>query len=702
MDEKTKDPARTVQELRKQKLLEYLANKGKLKPPNPKPYLRDIPNTKKALPKSSCQTFARVASKGKENSCPAVSKSIVNKNKIGDLENCSIYAVSNDDRKPWNSSTLISRPSVKTSVSFKPLPSSSAAKPPSQSACVPLENLRVSGASRQHLSAKGLIPNHRPSSATLQPSTRTQLLPSVRTAVKRAGEGVHVHNKTTAHQFAKDSGAFQPFGDLRATRLSSRVVGTKTSLTGRRPEEAKSNCKTDRQSSRTVAVQDQKSMIPLSIGHSRRSFQSQARIKSCDRISARKVTDRPTLGSQTVAFTDKKRPSSATSDMHFSRREPSELKNNVKTAEGNKKILSNKRSICKKENNHPVASNTTTTRPSSLPNLPSRQSQLSSNENSVNKLADGIHGFTAKEEERIRKLQEWQKAKGKSYKRPPMPTPVKKVEVKNELPTKQSFWATIEEEDAINSLVTSIDRMLSDCLELIHKGCPSEEVLDIMARMPVAKKFARYWMCKAWLMERDGNYDVLPLFEEAVRDVAEPVEELRAVIFEIMKKKEDNKVALNSVPEEPTTPLHLSSSEPVPVENDSSKATEYEPKTPKSLSVLLRTEKNGSSVVKYKVTSTAGGAEKCHKTPVHFRGQELKFLTPVRRSVRIEKRSYPHALEEHDLCVASYQELMAAEDMDDAKYVYRQNDALQDQIQMKFVLLNSGSSSFDEHRVFAL
>ncbi|KAG2469145.1 CKAP2 protein, partial [Polypterus senegalus] len=589
------------------------------------------------------------ASKDKENSCPTVSKSIVNKSKIGNGANCSNYAVSIDDRKPWNSSTLISRPSVKTSVSSKPLPSSSAAKPPSRSACVPLENLRVSGASRQHLSAKGLIPNHRPSSATLQPSSRTQLLPSVRTAVKRAGEGAYVHNKTTANQFAKDSGTFRSFGDLRATRLSSRVVGTKTALAGRRPEEAKSNCKTDGQSSRTVAVQDQKSMIPLSSGHSRRSFQSQARIKSCDRVSARKVTDRRTLGSRTAAFTDKNRPSSATFDMHFSRREPSELKNNVKSAEGNKKILSNKRSICKKENNHPVASNTMTTRPSSLPNLPSRQSQLSSKENSVNKLADGIHGFTAKEEERIRKLQEWQKAKGKAYKRPPMPTPVKKVEVKNELPTKQSFWATIEEEDAINSLVTSIDRMLSDCLELIHK----------------------------------------------------PVEQLRAVIFEIMKKKEDNKVALNSVPEEPTTPLHLSSSEPVPVEDDSSKATENEPKTPKSLNVLLRTEKNGSSVVKYKVTSTAGGAEKCHKTPVHLRGQELKFLTPVRRSVRIEKRSYPHALEEHDLCVASYQELMAAEDMDNAKYVYRQNDALQDQIQMEFVLSSSGGSSFDEHRVFA-
>lgn len=86
--------------------------------------------------------------------------------------------------------------------------------------------------------------------------------------------------------------------------------------------------------------------------------------------------------------------------------------------------------------------------------------------------------------------------------------------------------------------------------------------------------------------------------------------------------------------------------------------------------------------------------------PVHVNGQELRFFTPVRRSVRIEKTAshYPTALQEHDLCVTSFHDLLAKEEPTDhiktthteetstsPLYVYRENDALKEHVQIELV-----------------
>lgn len=74
-------------------------------------------------------------------------------------------------------------------------------------------------------------------------------------------------------------------------------------------------------------------------------------------------------------------------------------------------------------------------------------------------------------------------------------------------------------------------------------------------------------------------------------------------------------------------------------------------------------------------------------------GQELRFFTPVRRSVRIERSAprYPSALREHDPCVASFRDLLAEEESEGRTeeghgsplYVYRENEALGDQVQVQ-------------------
>lgn len=57
---------------------------------------------------------------------------------------------------------------------------------------------------------------------------------------------------------------------------------------------------------------------------------------------------------------------------------------------------------------------------------------------------------------------------------------------------------------------------------LCPQGCPPDQVKVVLSRLPaVSQKFAKYWICRARLMEQEGNLDVLPMFEEAVGVVLE-------------------------------------------------------------------------------------------------------------------------------------------------------------------------------------
>lgn len=82
--------------------------------------------------------------------------------------------------------------------------------------------------------------------------------------------------------------------------------------------------------------------------------------------------------------------------------------------------------------------------------------------------------------------------------------------------------------------------------------------------------------------------------------------------------------------------------------------------------------------------------------PGQVDGHEIRFFTPVRRSVRIEKtaRRYPTALLEHDPCVTSLSDL-SSESKGKVKgdsqpqyspvYVYRENEALRNHVQVQLV-----------------
>uniref|UniRef100_A0A3B5LU94 Cytoskeleton-associated protein 2 C-terminal domain-containing protein n=1 Tax=Xiphophorus couchianus TaxID=32473 RepID=A0A3B5LU94_9TELE len=226
-----------------------------------------------------------------------------------------------------------------------------------------------------------------------------------------------------------------------------------------------------------------------------------------------------------------------------------------------------------------------------------------------------------------RKLQEWRESKGISYKRPPMPV---KAPATRTVSVPQPFWASMELEDEAHSLICAVDRSLEDCIKLLAEGCPADRVKDVLSRLPaVSQKFAKYWICRARLMEQEGNLDVLPMFEEAVRVV------LEVRIIDCF--------------------------------------------------------------------SSLRGPASQQKETVRVKGQEVRFFTPVRRSVRIERSCfrYPPSLQDHDVCVNSYSDLISEEGKETSEeqsscsgsntpmYIYRQNEALEDKVSIKLVLNDS-------------
>ncbi|XP_067084039.1 cytoskeleton-associated protein 2-like isoform X1 [Osmerus mordax] len=308
---------------------------------------------------------------------------------------------------------------------------------------------------------------------------------------------------------------------------------------------------------------------------------------------------------------------------------------------------------------------------------------------------EGKKNMTAAQEDRMRRLQEWREARGISYKRPPMPV---KPRTRRTTGPPQPYWACMEQEEETQALVHAVDRSLDDCITLLLEGCPVSQVQGVLSRLPaVAQKFAKFWICQARLMEREGRLDVLPMFEEAVRVVLEPVDELRAVVFDILKKKDDVQAP---PPERDVEDAGTPGQELSP-----SKSSVDPISTPKPVRALIHGDQGSSSVVKYKITATPGGFRSQQREPARVNGHELRFFTPVRRSVRIERSSlrYPAALQDHDLCVTSYQDLVVKEEkermgegeegegdgsspqMTPTVYVYRENDALRDQVHMQLV-----------------
>ncbi|XP_069733495.1 cytoskeleton-associated protein 2-like [Phaenicophaeus curvirostris] len=253
--------------------------------------------------------------------------------------------------------------------------------------------------------------------------------------------------------------------------------------------------------------------------------------------------------------------------------------------------------------------------------------------------------------DRKKQLEEWLASKGKAYKRPPMIL-LQKTAVK--LPCRNPKEKEKQEKPE-EPFLEKIDNLLTQCLKLVEEGAQAEELSALLSRVPQAEKFAKFWICKAKLLARNGPFDVTGLYKAAVCAGAVPLQELRDVVLDILKagdQTSEGEKAEEPVPQEPAT---LCSSE-----------EQLEAATP------CRTGTSLTSLpvsIKLQVTSASRGKEL-------LEGRDLKFLTPVRRSVRIERvgSRLPEMLKDHDLVVSSLSEILDAEE--ETQFFFRKNKAL--------------------------
>ncbi|XP_048208324.1 cytoskeleton-associated protein 2-like isoform X2 [Perognathus longimembris pacificus] len=238
-------------------------------------------------------------------------------------------------------------------------------------------------------------------------------------------------------------------------------------------------------------------------------------------------------------------------------------------------------------------------------------------------------------EDRRKQLEEWQKSKGKIYKRPPMELKTKRKVIEE---MNISFWKSIEkeeEEKAQLELSNKINNTLKECLQLIEEGVPSHEVFTIISSIPEAEKFAKFWICKAKLLANKDNFDVIGLYEEAIKSGAAPIQELREFVLNILQ--DPNRT----------------------IEEEKQLATPH----------VTKTEQDSLAGIKLQIAPLP----RLNGMP---EVQDMKLVTPVRRSARIERAvsRYPEMLQEHHLLVASLDELLEVEATD--CFIFRRNEAL--------------------------
>ncbi|NXL84190.1 CKP2L protein, partial [Alectura lathami] len=272
-----------------------------------------------------------------------------------------------------------------------------------------------------------------------------------------------------------------------------------------------------------------------------------------------------------------------------------------------------------------------------------------------------------------RQLEQWLASKGKSYKRPPMVLPPKKP-----VKEKQPPCSAAEEQQKPEQLhLDRVDQLLGECLKLIEEGVPSEVLSAILSYEPSAEKSAKFWICKAKLLARGGPFDATGLYEAAVCAGAEPLQELREVVLDILKAAQqpegDAGTRGPSVPAPRVPPgsagakpeQHTLQESPTPHLGERRRAAATPSPTESALPSLP------VSSIKLQVTS----APRPGQLPG---GQEVKFLTPVRRSLRIERASsrYPEMLKDHDPVVSSLGEILDDEEEEETSFFFRKNKAL--------------------------
>ncbi|XP_038186994.1 cytoskeleton-associated protein 2-like [Arvicola amphibius] len=274
-------------------------------------------------------------------------------------------------------------------------------------------------------------------------------------------------------------------------------------------------------------------------------------------------------------------------------------------------------------------------------------------------------------EDRRKQLEEWQKSKGKTYKRPPMKFKAKRKVIEE---MNISFWKSMEreaeeeeEKKAQLELSSKINNTLTECLRLIEEGVFPNEIFTILSSIPEAEKFSKFWVCKAKLLASKGPFDATGLYEEAVKHGAAPTQELREVLSSLHTSSRSTEAVTSDSLAAGTNVTSVD--EPAKKEECGQSClslTEEEQVTAAPPITAAEWDNPGIKLQIAAVPKICGMPEM----------QDMKLITPVRRSARIERAvaRYPEMLQDHDVVVASLNELL---EVDKTEYfVFRENEAL--------------------------
>ncbi|KAM8977607.1 cytoskeleton-associated protein 2 [Pelodytes ibericus] len=334
---------------------------------------------------------------------------------------------------------------------------------------------------------------------------------------------------------------------------------------------------------------------------------------------------------------------------------------------------------------------------------------------------------TESAEQRKARLAEWRAAKGKVMKRPPISVvmastnkvqkEVPEIKIEPEPPKEitkphQLFWAAMAEEDEQEQFTQKVHQIFAECQKLIDEECPKEDILAILDKhiqsVPEAKKFSKYWVCLARLEQREGQVEkVIATCEEAVAAGAQPLDEVRSILADALENLKASSDCGNNItqetlhskePVDEEKPKNEIKSELAEKEDDTAikkrngrkkpgrsvkketKVFETQEAKKKPAELLTPENRNDSTVIRFNVRSTPRlqkmkteiEMDECNPT-----FKEFKFITPVRRSYRIERNSnqLPDMLKDHDPCVSGIAQLEELESCPSA-YIFRKNQAL--------------------------
>ncbi|XP_047579252.1 cytoskeleton-associated protein 2 isoform X1 [Lutra lutra] len=306
-------------------------------------------------------------------------------------------------------------------------------------------------------------------------------------------------------------------------------------------------------------------------------------------------------------------------------------------------------------------------------------------------------------EERKARLSEWRAGKRKVLKRPPSAVVTQPEPGGQNENSVGSFWTTMVEEDEQRLFTEKVNKTFSECLNLINEGCPKEEILvilnDLIKNIPDAKKLVKYWICLVRIEPLTSPIEnIITIYEKAILAGAQPIEEMRHAIADILTMKSQEKVKYGENVEACATKEYIQevNNEDMGVNLESGRSEmekksrnvvfqdcekeEDDKKDPTNDVKTPSTETRGSCLIKYNVSTTPylqSVKKKIQFDNTDTTFKELKFLTPVRRSRRIHEKTskLPDMLKDHYPCVSSLEQLTELGGETDA-FVCRPNAAL--------------------------